>query len=101
MIRRPPRSTLFPYTTLFRARTLSPEPSFFALQVFNIFVLARILFAHRPDTTVNSLKWVAVTGFCLAASFSAYGALLLILVVRSEERRVGKECRSRWSRYDG
>src|SRR2546426_7013723 len=25
MIRRPPRSTLFPYTTLFRSHTLSPE----------------------------------------------------------------------------
>src|SRR5260221_4882519 len=25
MIRRPPRSTLFPYTTLFRSRTASPE----------------------------------------------------------------------------
>src|SRR3712207_8837478 len=25
MIRRPPRSTLFPYTTLFRSRILSPE----------------------------------------------------------------------------
>ena len=70
------------------ARTLSPEPSFFALQVFNIFVLARILFAHRPDTTVNSLKWVAVTGFCLAASFSAYGALLLILVVLATHPRM-------------
>src|SRR5260370_32477482 len=27
MIRRPPRSTLFPYTTLFRSRRLSPAPS--------------------------------------------------------------------------
>src|SRR6266513_905568 len=26
MIRRPPRSTLFPYTTLFRSRTAKPEP---------------------------------------------------------------------------
>src|SRR6266480_230972 len=26
MIRRPPRSTLFPYTTLFRSRTCSPPP---------------------------------------------------------------------------
>src|SRR2546422_9227756 len=25
MIRRPPRSTLFPYTTLFRSHTLSPQ----------------------------------------------------------------------------
>src|SRR2546427_7567720 len=29
MIRRPPRSTLFPYTTLFRSRT-SPTPAFCA-----------------------------------------------------------------------
>src|SRR3712207_8139220 len=27
MIRRPPRSTLFPYTTLFRSRTPEPVPS--------------------------------------------------------------------------
>src|SRR5258708_11523154 len=27
MIRRPPRSTLFPYTTLFRSRSASLEPS--------------------------------------------------------------------------
>src|SRR3712207_7818198 len=27
MIRRPPRSTLFPYTTLFRSDTVSPERS--------------------------------------------------------------------------
>src|SRR2546421_6959121 len=27
MIRRPPRSTLFPYTTLFRSPTASPVPS--------------------------------------------------------------------------
>src|SRR2546427_7189081 len=26
MIRRPPRSTLFPYTTLFRSRRLAPRP---------------------------------------------------------------------------
>src|SRR2546422_7146227 len=26
MIRRPPRSTLFPYTTLFRSRSASPPP---------------------------------------------------------------------------
>src|SRR5260221_5595090 len=28
MIRRPPRSTLFPYTTLFRSREVSIEPTF-------------------------------------------------------------------------
>src|SRR5256885_4344120 len=30
MIRRPPRSTLFPYTTLFRSRTLAVGPNAFA-----------------------------------------------------------------------
>src|SRR2546425_5786421 len=29
MIRRPPRSTLFPYTTLFRSKVLSPRPGYF------------------------------------------------------------------------
>src|SRR2546430_8871576 len=28
MIRRPPRSTLFPYTTLFRSKRFKPEPLF-------------------------------------------------------------------------
>ena len=26
-------------------------------------------------------------------------AVVVVLIVRSEERRVGKECRSRWSPY--
>src|SRR5712692_5948692 len=30
---------------------------------------------------------------------TAYGRLGMILQTRSEERRVGKECRSRWSPY--
>ena len=31
--------------------------------------------------------------------FSRMMAVILGLIVRSEERRVGKECRSRWSPY--
>src|SRR5256884_9697778 len=31
--------------------------------------------------------------------FFNYGAHFMLNVVRSEERRVGKECRSRWSPY--
>src|SRR3712207_9381587 len=34
-----------------------------------------------------------------AGLYLVYEALLLLRVVRSEERRVGKECRSRWSPY--
>src|SRR5258708_32766781 len=32
-------------------------------------------------------------------NYSAYGYMPVFFVVRSEERRVGKECRSRWSPY--
>src|SRR5258708_19990353 len=32
MIRRPPRSTLFPYTTLFRSRIDQPQPQRFAAE---------------------------------------------------------------------
>src|SRR2546425_201523 len=34
MIRRPPRSTLFPYTTLFRSSGASPEPPRYPTRVF-------------------------------------------------------------------
>src|SRR2546430_11607491 len=32
MIRRPPRSTLFPYTTLFRSANFAPRAAFFAFR---------------------------------------------------------------------
>ena len=35
----------------------------------------------------------------LAASLSILGQTNLVIDLRSEERRVGKECRSRWSPY--
>src|SRR5690349_24963913 len=60
MIRRPPRSTLFPYTTLFRS--------------------AGCYTPATGDAVVDHTKIVDAD-------------------VRSEERRVGKECRSRGSPY--
>src|SRR2546427_9960620 len=44
MIRRPPRSTLFPYTTLFRSRRLVPEPAPMTLDtIFDIASLTKPL----------------------------------------------------------
>src|SRR5256885_8524336 len=42
MIRRPPRSTLFPYTTLFRSADIGDGQT-----------LARLLAEHRPRAVVN------------------------------------------------
>src|SRR5437868_15353265 len=58
MMRQPPRSTLFPYTTLFRSRSLNE--------------------LNRGQSGLET-----------------YGLFSNLTHDRSEERRVGKECRSR------
>src|SRR3712207_9131179 len=105
MIRRPPRSTLFPYTTLFRSTvtverdgdrrdlTVTPirnlvytsadaeEPT----EVGYVGVSPAQTYVRQPITAVPGY-----IGDVLVRSVDR-------LVERSEERRVGKECRSRWS----
>src|SRR2546429_10017766 len=75
MIRRPPRSTLFPYTTLFR----SPQ--------------VQDLIERRMGEVARGTA--ALHGATAELSYRrGYPP-----TIRSEERRVGKECRSRWSPY--
>src|SRR3712207_9195381 len=113
MIRRPPRSTLFPYTTLFRS------------------LRGHLAVGHTRYSTTGASTWEnaqptfrttdAGTGLALchngnlvntqelaskAADAGVAGAFtattdsdLVTALIRSEERRVGKECRSRWSPY--
>ena len=53
------------------------------------------LTATEPDSPAampaleRALLWISITG----------GICILTGLIRSEERRVGKECRSRWSPY--
>src|SRR2546426_12149886 len=98
MIRRPPRSTLFPYTTLFRSAAIGREagedegadaaPQQLGLQV-----------GADECAVVSRRPWPA--GIVLHADDrpAARAPRLLEPPDRSEERRVGKECRSRWSPY--
>src|SRR3989475_9850805 len=146
MIRRPPRSTLFPYTTLFRsvfklydsgqrqaayltARQELVERLQPALAEVNreIYRQAREFSVQRAFSQVAAIVaterrvlWsiiflALVAG--LAASWLISRSLARPLnelrhamavvgagdldhaIARSEERRVGKECRSRWSPY--
>src|SRR5256885_10341563 len=142
MIRRPPRSTLFPYTTLFRSLLAVPanqreaalgmgatrwEAVWTAVVPYGragligamILGLGRALgetmavtmvIGNRHDISVSVLQPAytmaaaianefteAVTDLHLAAMFEVGLVLFVITVIRSEERRVGKECRSRWS----
>src|SRR5437764_10371082 len=66
MIRRPPRSTLFPYTTLFRSRNMGTR--ILALKkVLLVFVVAiAAAFLDRKSTRLNSShRCISYAVFCL------------------------------------
>src|SRR2546430_6820801 len=153
MIRRPPRSTLFPYTTLFRslrrvhwrsaARVGRPVVKEYQDEFFVRHALVLDTFAERAESDVFEeavsvaaslacsiqtqdslldLLFVGPETYCFTAGrglghtdrmlevlagvrpcrdrpFHALHRAVLERYTRSEERRVGKECRSRWSPY--
>src|SRR3989442_4767378 len=64
MIRRPPRSTLFPYTTLFRSRT-SPVPHLLAFHEEGVPVIV-VRVRDRKSTRLNSSHVrISYAVFCL------------------------------------
>src|SRR3712207_9229397 len=116
MIRRPPRSPLFPYTTLFRsmvetpaaailASELAPEVSFFSIGTNDL--VQYTLAADRGNERLRHLQSAdhpAVLELVKMTCEAARERGIWVGVCgeaagRSEERRVGKECRSRWSPY--
>src|SRR3712207_9547503 len=103
MIRRPPRSTLFPYTTLFRSFGAFLDSTLDRLSEAAIFVGIVFFYAAAARPFEALLAGVAMT-FSLLTSYARARAEglnieckvgLLERAGRSEERRVGKECRSR------
>src|SRR3712207_9172647 len=113
MIRRPPRSTLFPYTTLFRS-SLKANPSLSGVVIDkklfsravktrdskkqDKIILAKIDEEYEAknedlkDILVDKLLELTEDKTCQGVK-DYTGAE--IVTKRSEERRVGKECRSR------
>src|SRR2546429_9560280 len=103
MIRRPPRSTLFPYTTLFRS---------FVKNRFFFFLNYEEARQREENAALRivptaSLRDGVILYPCDASSACPGGSVQGLSGAsytvpagsRSEERRVGKECRSRWSPY--
>src|SRR2546430_6047923 len=65
MIRRPPRSTLFPYTTLFRSVRLR-RVSTTALSLLNVGIEYDALISDRKSTRLNSShSQISYAVFCL------------------------------------
>src|SRR2546430_15390933 len=99
MIRRPPRSTLFPYTTLFRSQS-----RVVALVQPDRGLVQDVEHADEPAPDLggqpDALRLPAREGVRGAAEGEVFQAdVAEEAEARSEERRVGKECRSRWSPY--
>src|SRR2546422_9739163 len=121
MIRRPPRSTLFPYTTLFRSFVREPGAWWRAFaEPYWAGNLTGTL--YRPLTVASfALDWVLDGPVQHPVEREAGDGerpvqrarevprpirlrerpppRARLAHERSEERRVGKECRSRWSPY--
>src|SRR3712207_9048900 len=121
MIRRPPRSTLFPYTTLFRSslarggRLVVCGASSGARADFDIREL------YQRHRRILGAPMGSLRDFAAVLSLVTRGEIVPVIDrvlpldqiaeahrvldageqfgKRSEERRVGKECRSRWSPY--
>src|SRR3712207_9309074 len=111
MIRRPPRSTLFPYTTLFRSSfvdiVVAQGDTFWTwyvwplLPMFLTFYVSGIAEVKRVPFDLPEGESEIVGGFMIEYSGMTWALIQAaeFASMRSEERRVGKECRSRWSPY--
>src|SRR5256885_16726268 len=109
MIRRPPRSTLFPYTTLFRS--LGWAAVFWFLTLVGVLLWGinwRFLPESLPQAQRQPFRFKPLMhGYKELCSDPRFVLLAFasgvpfngMFLYRSEERRVGKECRSRWSPY--
>src|SRR5258706_15165547 len=113
MIRPPPRSTLFPYTTLFRSAA-NPQRQPYSVWLWPA-VITDGAVAVDSGISVTTDVFTTVETPCTVASTPPLTAVVTPLtyfviceavrisqpqpLARSEERRVGKECRSRWSPY--
>src|SRR5438105_7390522 len=87
MIRRPPRSTLFPYTTLFRSLELDQlyERADFITLHTPLTEATRNLIEDRKSTRLNSShEWISYAVFCLKKKI---GQLLGVIGVRRSRQQ--------------
>src|SRR3712207_9036855 len=133
MIRRPPRSTLFPYTTLFRSRvarevgtegklggqaqvsgvagtwkdltdSVNSMAGNLTAQVRNIAEVTTAVAGGDLSRKITvdvrgEILQLKETLNTMVDQLNRFAGEVTRVARRSEERRVGEECRSRWSPY--
>src|SRR2546430_4650427 len=84
MIRRPPRSTLFPYTTLFRSRRPQPVPRRAVVRAQRRAASAGVATQDRKSTRLNSShSQISYAVFCLKKKKQPHMPLLPFHAVRN------------------
>ncbi len=63
------------------SRTLSPEPSFFATQMFNLFLIYSLLIAKEGKLLFANKKVIWILCFCLLCSLSGYGFVIFFILL--------------------
>src|SRR5438270_2495733 len=94
MIRRPPRSTLFPYTTLFRSRRLNVGVGHWPAIVFVNSAYGEIRHpGDRKSTRLNSShSQISYAVFCLKKKKTRSRERPLLTEIRSPAGHLGREC---------
>jgi len=86
-----------------KLRELTPLPLIIGTLLGMVFGASSLYLVLKTGLTVSASIPVAVISITLFRALSKVGlrnaTILENNIVRSEERRVGKECRSRWSPY--
>src|SRR3712207_9564792 len=121
MIRRPPRSTLFPYTTLFRSETFGC----IVLEGYGLSETSPVAYFNHPhaerkpgtigtpirgvekrlvddegrDVPRGDVGEIAIRGENVTKGYWGKPEETATAIPRSEERRAGKECRPEWAPY--
>ena len=83
-------------------RILSIGKDDFYPQIFRLavpIIIQNLLSAAVNSADVIMLNYVGQSAISAVSLAANYSNILFMVYYRSEERRVGKECRSRWSPY--
>src|SRR3712207_9357909 len=98
MIRRPPRSTLFPYTTLFRSHATGTKYPRIVDALGDKLGLDALYPTQSNSASIVAGTFLEKGNYLKIRDITPAYSLPAKPMARTEERRVGEEWRYRWAR---